>query len=50
MIEGNLVRFFRSLKVLDEKFADEKKNFEFAKAHLSHVEHRVIIEIDHFTD
>ncbi|CAF1651540.1 unnamed protein product [Adineta ricciae] len=29
-----------SLKVLDEKFADEKKNFEFAKAHLSHVEHR----------
>ncbi|UJR37785.1 hypothetical protein I4U23_030476 [Adineta vaga] len=29
-----------SLKVLDEKFVEEKKNFEFAKAHLSHVEHR----------
>ncbi len=33
--------FFRSLKVLDDKHIEVKKDFELAKAHLSHVEHRV---------
>ncbi|CAF1240182.1 unnamed protein product [Adineta steineri] len=30
-----------SLKVLDDKYVNAKKDFEFGKAHLSHVEHRI---------
>ncbi len=34
--------FFRSLKLLEEKYLEAKKAFEITKSQLSQIEHRVL--------